>query len=76
MFTHGRFQFNQEEFDKTIDKIANFKDETSKFSSSHVYLGMTPPIYQELGFERLPVMITAKHLQNIMTETGKDKNTN
>ena len=76
MFTHGRFQFNQEEFDKTIDKIENFKDETSKFSSSHVYLGMTPPIYQELGFERLPVMITAKHLQNIMAETGKDKNTN
>lgn len=76
MFTHGRFQFNQEEFDKTIDKIANFKDETSKFSSSHVYLGMTPPIYQELGFERLPVMITAKHLQNIMAENGKSANIN
>ena len=76
MFTHGRFQFNQEGFDKTIDNIANFKDETSKFSSSHVYLGMTPPIYQELGFERLPVMITAKHLQNIMAENGKSANIN
>lgn len=76
MFTHGRFQFNQEEFDKTIDKIANFKDETSKFSSSHVYLGMTPPIYQELGFERLPVMATAFHLKTAMMERGNDPNIN
>ncbi|UTY30490.1 MuF-C-terminal domain-containing protein [Treponema putidum] len=76
MFTHGRFQFNQEEFNKTIDDIANFKDETAKFASSHVYLGMTPPIYQELGFERLPVMATAFHLKTAMMEKGNDPNIN
>lgn len=76
LFTERRFHFKQDEFEKTIDNIAQYKNETSRFKSSHVYLGMTPPIYQEIGFERLPVMITAKHLQNIMTENGKSENIN
>ena len=76
LFTESRFQFNQKRFEKTIDTIVQYKNETSRFKSSHVYLGMTPPIYQELGFERLPVMITAKHLQNVMAESGKSANIN
>jgi len=76
LFTESRFQFNQKRFEKTIDNIVQYKNETSRFKSSHVYLGMTPPIYQELGFERLPVMITAKHLQNVMAESGQSANIN
>ncbi len=70
MFTEGRFIFDKVLFDKTVDNIYALKDETTRFASSHVYLGMTPPVYQELGFERLPVMITARHLKTIMSEAG------
>ena len=65
LFTAERFIFNQQRFDEAVDTISAQKD-ASQFAKSHLYLGMTPPIYQELGFERLPVMITARHIQNIM----------
>ena len=65
LFTAERFMFNQQRFDEAVDTISTQKD-ASRFAESHLYLGMTPPIYQELGFERLPVMITARHIQNIM----------
>ena len=45
LFTERRFHFKQDEFEKTIDNIAQYKNETSRFKSSHVYLGMTSPIY-------------------------------
>ena len=76
LFTESRFRFKQDEFEKVIDNIARRKDETGKFKSSHVYLGMTPPIYQELGFERLPVMMTARHLKSVMQDWGSDTNVN
>ncbi|WP_428771386.1 zincin-like metallopeptidase domain-containing protein [Treponema sp. HNW] len=76
LFTESRFRFKQDEFEKIIDNIAVLKDETVKFKSSHIYLGMTPPIYQELGFERLPVMITAKHIKTAMMETGNNPHIN
>ena len=65
LFTAERFIFNQQRFDEAVDTIKAQKD-ASQFAQSHLYLGMTAPIYQELGFERLPVMITARHLHNIM----------
>lgn len=65
LFTAERFMFNQQRFDKAVDTIKSHKD-ASQFAESHLYLGMTAPLYQELGFERLPVMITARHLYNIM----------
>ena len=65
LFTAERFMFNQQRFDEAVDTIKAQKD-ASQFAQSHLYLGMTAPIYQELGFERLPVMITARHLHNIM----------
>ena len=65
LFTAERFMFNQQRFDEAVDTISTQKD-ASQFAESHLYLGMTAPIYQELGFERLPVMITARHLHNIM----------
>lgn len=69
LFTEERFIFNQQRFDEAVDSIKVQKD-TAQFAQSHLYLGMTPPLYQELGFERLPVMITARHVQNIMREEG------
>ena len=65
LFTAERFMFNQQRFDEAVDTIKAQKD-AAQFAQSHLYLGMTAPIYQELGFERLPVMITARHLHNIM----------
>lgn len=65
LFTTERFMFNQQRFDEAVDTIKAQKD-AAQFAQSHLYLGMTAPIYQELGFERLPVMITARHLHNIM----------
>ena len=64
-FTAERFMFNQQRFDEAVETISMQKD-AAQFAQSHLYLGMTAPIYQELGFERLPVMITARHLHNIM----------
>ena len=74
LFTESRFQFKQDKFEKTIKDIN--ENSLEKFKASHVYLGMTPPIYQEIGFERLPVMITAKHLKNVMQDWGSDANVN
>ena len=74
LFTESRFRFNQKRFEKTVKDID--KNSLEKFKASHVYLGMTPPIYQEIGFERLPVMITAKHLKNVMQDWGSDTNVN
>ena len=74
LFTESRFQFKQNEFEKTIKDIN--ENSLEKFKASHVYLGMTPPIYQELGFERLPVMITARHLKSVMQDWGSDINVN
>ncbi|QNL96643.1 zincin-like metallopeptidase domain-containing protein [Treponema sp. Marseille-Q4132] len=74
LFTESRFQFKQNEFEKTIKDIN--ENSLEKFKASHVYLGMTPPIYQELGFERLPVMITARHLKSVMQDRGSDINVN
>ena len=74
LFTESRFHFKQDKFEKTVKDIN--ENSLEKFKASHVYLGMTPPIYQELGFERLPVMITAKHLKNVMQDWGSDANVN
>ena len=74
MFTESRFHFKQDEFEKTVKDIN--ENSLEKFKASHVYIGMTPPIYQEIGFERLPVMITARHLKSVMQDWGSDANVN
>ncbi|MGI5090733.1 hypothetical protein ABK01_04275 [Treponema sp. OMZ 305] len=75
LFTAERFIFNQQRFDEAVDTI-NAQKDVSQFAQSHLYLGMTSPIYQELGFERLPVMITARHIQNIMQPEKEGSATN
>ena len=74
MFTESRFHFKQDDFEKAVKDIS--ENTLEKFKASHVYLGMTPPIYQEIGFERLPVMITARHLKSVMQDWGSDANAN
>jgi hypothetical protein len=59
------YEFNQKRYEGHIRDIAR-----GDVKGTHVFLGVTPPIYEELGFERLPVMITREHLSNIM----RDKN--
>lgn len=74
LFTESRFRFNQKRFEKTVKDIN--ENNLEKFKASHVYLGMTAPIYQEIGFERLPVMITSKHLKTVMQDWGSDTSAN
>lgn len=74
LFTESRFHFKQDDFEKAVKDIN--ENSLEKFKASHVYLGMTAPIYQEIGFERLPVMITSKHLKTIMQDWGSDTNVN
>lgn len=74
LFTESRFHFDQRKFEEIIDEIALHNTDTSNYSSSHVYLGMTPPIYQEIGFERLPMMATALHIKSAMLEVSENPN--
>ena len=59
-------KFNQKEYEDILHNIANDKPP----DGSHVYLGMTPRIYEEFGFERLPMMITSKHLYSTLMANG------
>jgi predicted RNA methylase len=57
------YEFNRERYEKHIHNIA-----MGEIKGTHVLLGATPPVYEELGFERLPMMITREHLSKIMRE--------
>jgi hypothetical protein len=41
-----------------------------------VFMGMTPPIYEETGLARLPMMIRSKHLYAVMHESGPNPKAN
>ena len=43
-----------------IDDVLN----NQNFTESHVYLGDTPQILQDLGLRKLPILMTAKHVYN------------
>jgi hypothetical protein len=73
-YTIQSFYFNQNDFEKEIDRLSRRKSETGKYASSHIYLGMTPPIYQKIGFNNLPVMTTAIHIKTAMMKEGKNPN--
>lgn len=73
-YTVQSFYFNQTDFEKKIDRLSWRKSETGKYASSHIYLGMTPPIYQKIGFNNLPVMTAAMHIKTAMMKEGKNPN--
>ena len=45
--------------DRIDDVLTN-----QNFTESHVYLGDTPQILQDLGLRKLPILMTAKHVYN------------
>ncbi|GMO22570.1 MAG: hypothetical protein Ta2B_01610 [Termitinemataceae bacterium] len=53
--------FDQKRYEDRIHAIA-----LGDKSGTHVLLGSTPEIYEELGFKNLPMMISRKHIENIM----------
>ena len=73
-YTVQSFYFNQNDFEKEIDQLSRRKNETGKYTASHIYLGMTPPIYQKIGFNNLPVMTTAIHIKTAMMKEGNNPN--
>ncbi|GHU41752.1 hypothetical protein FACS1894190_10230 [Spirochaetia bacterium] len=63
------YVFDQKEYENRIHAIAQ-----GDKRGTHVLLGPTPYIYEELGFERLPMMITREHLNRIMHDEAPDMN--
>jgi N12 class adenine-specific DNA methylase/predicted RNA methylase len=66
LFEDNRYTFNPQQFDDILRQTAEGKLP----ESSHVFLGLTPRIYEELGLERLPMAITAKHLYTTLRDNG------
>jgi hypothetical protein len=66
LFENAGFRWNRELFDTQLRSIKLRKLP----ESSHIFLGVTPPLYQEIGFEPLPLMITGKHLFTAMNAKG------
>jgi len=66
LFDNNKYRFNKNEYEKKLSQIIEKKN----FDNSHVFLGMTPRIYEELGFQRLPMAITEKHLYSTLRPDG------
>ena len=49
---------------KTLSDIIDDVLTNQNFTESHVYLGDTPQILQDLGLRKLPILMTAKHVYN------------
>jgi len=65
--------FNQKEYEKTVKEITEGKLP----EKTHIFLGMIPRIYEELGFQRLPMTITGKHLYTTLrANDGKFESAN
>ncbi len=72
LFEDKTYIFNQKEYETTLSQIAEGKLP----EKSHVFLGMTPRIYEELGFERLPMAMTRMHLYSTLRNGGSFNNVN
>jgi hypothetical protein len=57
------YSFSQEGYEKRLRSIAGGHTE-----GAWIDLGITPPIYEKLGFQREILMITRAHLEHIMRE--------
>jgi hypothetical protein len=66
LFEDNKYIFNQNEYEKTLKETAEGKMP----KDSHIFLGMTPRIYEELGFQRLPMAMTNKHLYTTLRSSG------
>lgn len=59
-------------FAKQVDEVLSGADTTS----THLKVMSTPLILRQLGAENLPVVMTARHLKNIVADSGNDPNVN
>jgi len=66
LFEDSENKFNQGEYEKTPTQIT---DGTLP-KKPHIFLGMTPRVYEELGFQRLPMAITTNHLYATLRAGG------
>lgn len=65
-------KYDSENFAKQVDSVKN-----GTFPQRDMLtLGRTPKVLRELGLNDLPITMTQKHLETIMNETGKYKNSN
>jgi 2-polyprenyl-3-methyl-5-hydroxy-6-metoxy-1,4-benzoquinol methylase len=72
LFNNDKYKFNKSAYEKTLNEIVGGKLP----EDPHVFLGMTPRIYEELGFQRLPMAITGKHLYSTLRANGELKEFN
>ena len=70
LFTAKEFQFSEKEYHQQLEAIENAT--ADKLVDKELYLGMTAPIYQSLGFERLPLVIDAESMQRLKKKTGDE----
>ena len=66
LFEDNKYIFNQNKYEKTLKETAEGKLP----KDSHIFLGITPRIYEELGFQRLPMAMTNKHLYTTLRSSG------
>jgi hypothetical protein len=72
LFEDDKYRFSQNVYEKTLSLITEGKLP----ENPHVFLGMTPRIYEELGFQRLPMAITGRHLYSTLKANGEFEDTN
>ena len=63
LFTNEAFQFDRKEFENIADKILTVDDR--HIENKFISLRMTPPIFQNLGFDRLPLVVEANVIRGI-----------
>ena len=72
LFEDNKYTFKQNEYEKALKEVAEGKLP----NDSHIFLGMTPRIYEELGFLRLPMAMTKTHLYSTFRANGEIDNVN
>jgi predicted RNA methylase len=72
LFDDSKYIFKQNKYEETLAQVAEGKLP----EDSHVFLGMTPRIYEELGFQRLPMAMTEKHLYSTLRANGDVEDVN
>jgi len=73
----GKQRYYEVPFDKAVDKIvANHRKNGAKaqaLSNDYVFVGETPNALEEIGFVKLPVMMTQHHIETCYFDKAKGK---
>ena len=72
LFEDDKYIFKQNKFEEILAQVAEGKLP----NDSHIFLGMTPRIYEEVGLLRLPMAMTGKHLYSTLRASGDIENVN